>query len=84
VRYISGVIVTMNKISVEELKKLAKHYDLHVCRIKGSEVVQIRKNPSDKYEDISWKEFEDTLKKKDLAVYKAEESDFLKIMKDKG
>lgn len=75
--------MTMKKISVEELKKLAKQYDLHVCRIKGSEVVQIRKNPSDKYEDISWKEFEETLKNKGLAVYKAEESDFLKIMKDK-
>jgi len=75
--------MTMKKISVEELKKLAKQYGLHVCRIKGSEVVQIRKNPSDKYEDISWKEFEETLKNKGLAVYKAEESDFLKIMKDK-
>ncbi len=74
----------MKKITVDELKKLAKQYDLHVCRIKGTEIVQIRKNPSDKYEDISWKEFGESLKKKGLAVYKAEESDFLKIMKDKG
>jgi len=73
----------MRKITVDDLKKLAKQYDLHVCRIKGSEVVQIRKNPSDKYEDVSWEEFEDALNKKGLAVYKAEESDFLKIMKDK-
>jgi len=74
----------MNKITIEDLKKITKHYDLHVCRIKGSEVVQIRKNPSDKYEDISWKEFETVLKQKGLAVYKAAESDFLKIMKDKN
>ncbi len=76
--------MTMKKITIANLKELAKQYDLHVCRIKGSEVVQIRKNPSDKYEDMSWEEFEEVLNKKGLAVYKAEESDFLKIMKDKG
>lgn len=76
--------MTMKKITLEDLKGLSKQYGLHVCRIKGSEVVQIRKNPSDKYDDISWDEFEEALKKKGLAVYKAEESDFLKIMKDKG
>ena len=75
--------MTMKKITIEELKKIAKQYDLHVCKIKGSEVVQIRKNPSDKYEDISWDDFELALKSKGLAIYKAEESDFLKIMKDK-
>jgi tRNA G10 N-methylase Trm11 len=75
--------MTMKKITIDELKALAKQYDLHVCRIKGSEVVQIRKNPSDKYEDISWEEFEAALQEKDLAVYKAENSDFLKIMKDR-
>ena len=76
--------MTMIKISIDDLKKLAKQYDLHVCRIKGSEVVQIRKNASDKYEDVSWGEFESVLKNKGLAVYKATESDFLKIMKDKN
>jgi len=75
--------MTMKKITIEELKKIAKQYDLHVCKIKGSEVVQIRKNPSDNIVDIGWDEFEKTLKSKGLAIYKAEESDFLKIMKDK-
>jgi hypothetical protein len=74
--------MSMKKITIDDLKKLAEQYDLHVCRIKGSEVVQIRKNPSNKYEDVSWEEFENTLKQKGLAVYKATESDFLKIMKD--
>ena len=72
----------MQKITMSELKQIAKDYGLKACKIKGSEVVQIRKNPSDKYEDISWDEFESALKKKKLAVYKATESDFLKIMKD--
>lgn len=34
-------------------------------------------------EDISREEFEKTLKKRKLAVYKAENSDFLKIMRDR-
>jgi len=33
-------------------------------------------------EGISWEEFQKTLKKRKLAVYKAENSDFLKIMRD--
>ncbi|KQM12435.1 hypothetical protein AOA80_02595 [Methanomassiliicoccales archaeon RumEn M1] len=74
--------MSMRKITIAELKKLAEQYDLHVCRIKGSEVVQIRKMPNDKYEDISWEDFESVLQKKGLAVYKAEKSDFLKIMKN--
>ncbi|MHC1709604.1 MAG: hypothetical protein AB9819_04280 [Methanomassiliicoccales archaeon] len=75
--------MAMMKISMDDLKKLAKQYDLHVCKIKGSDVVQIRKNPGEKYEDISWDEFENSLNKKGLAVFKATESDFLKIMKMK-
>lgn len=66
------------------MKKIAKQYGLYASRVKGTDVVNIRKNPNDKYEDISWVEFEDALKKRGLAVYKAEESDFFKIMKDKG
>jgi hypothetical protein len=34
-------------------------------------------------ECISWEEFEKTLKKRKLAVYKAEDSDFLKVMRDR-
>jgi hypothetical protein len=76
-------IPMMKKISVEELKKIAKEYDLHTCRVKGTDVVQIRKHASDKMEEISWDEFQDALKRRSLAVYKDQASDFLKIMKDK-
>lgn len=73
----------MNQISVDDLKKLAAEYDLHVCKIKGSEVVQICKNPGTKFEDIEWTEFEEILTTKGLAVFKNGDSDFLKIMKKK-
>ena len=74
--------MAMIKISVDEVKKLAKKYGLKPCRIPGTDGVQIRKHKNPKMEDISWEEFEKTLKKRKLAVYKAENSDFLKIMRD--
>jgi phage terminase large subunit len=73
--------MTMEKITLEKTKKIAKHYGLKPVKIKGTEVVNIRKHPSDKLAEISWEEFDETLKKRGLAVYKATESDFLKIMK---
>jgi len=73
----------MNKMKIPEVKKIAGQYGLRPCRIEGTDVVNIRKAPSDKYKDIGWDEFERILKKRGLAVFKATESDFLKIMKEK-
>jgi hypothetical protein len=73
----------MKKISVDELKAISRRYKLQPCKIKGTDVVTIRKKSSTggKYEDIDWLEFERILKLRGLAVYKAVESDFVKIMK---
>jgi hypothetical protein len=73
--------ITMDKINLEDVKKIAKQYGLKPVRVKDTETVNIRKHPSDKLVEISWEEFDKVLKKKGLAVYKATESDFLKIMK---
>lgn len=75
--------MAMRKITVSELKRLADKYDLKPCRVPGTDGVQIRKHDNPNLEDISWDEFERTLKKRKLAVYKAEDSDFLKIMRDR-
>ena len=75
--------MTMSKVTIPELKRIAEHYGLKPCKIEGTDVVNIRKNPSEKYKDISWDEFERLLRKRGLAVFKATESDFLKIMKEK-
>jgi len=72
----------MQKIDLEEVKEIAEEYDLKPAKTKGSDVVNIRKKPNDNLEDISWDEFERILEKRGLAVYKAEDSDFLKIMKE--
>lgn len=75
--------MTMQRIGVKKLKEIAAEYQIHPCRIKGTEVINIRKRRSDRYEDITWEEFERILKKRKLAVFKATESDFIKIMKDR-
>jgi len=75
--------MTMDKISIEEMKALAKKYKLHASKVRGEEVIAIRKHPSDRFDDITWEEFEKIMKKHKLAIYKASESDFVKLMKDK-
>ncbi len=45
--------------------------------------VQIRNRPAQNLEDIDWEDFEVALEKKGLVVYKAENSDFLRMMKDR-
>lgn len=75
--------MTLEVIELEELKKVAKKYGLKPSRVKGEDVVNIRKASSDRHEDISWDEFDKVLKKRGLAVYKDNKSDFIKIMKAK-
>lgn len=75
-------MVRMTKISINELKDIAKKYDLKPCKVKDAEVVNIRKHPNPRMDDIIWDEFERILKKRKLAVYKSD-NDFLKIMRDK-
>lgn len=45
--------MTMKNI-IADINELAEQYGLYVCCIRGSEVVQIRKNSGDRYEDIRW------------------------------
>jgi len=72
----------MEKIDMEKVKEIAEEYNLKPAKTKGSDVINIRKKPNDNLEDISWDEFERILEEKELAVYKAEDSDFLKIMNE--
>lgn len=75
--------MTMQKISIAKVIEIAEQYGLHPCRVKGTKGVNIRIRDNPRMEDMSWEEFEETLKRRGLAVYKAEKSDFLKIMKDR-
>ncbi len=73
--------MTMDRVTLDEVKKVAEQYGLKPVKVKGTEVVNIRKHPDNRLIEISWEEFDKALKKRGLAVYKATESDFLKIMK---
>lgn len=73
----------MIKLKLEEVRRIADKYGLRPCKIRGEDVVNIRKKSSKRYEDVDWNEFGQVLKRRKLAVYKAENSDFLKIMKEK-
>lgn len=72
----------MKKISTQELKRLQRKYGFKLCRIKGTNIVNIRKHRNPNLEDIDMDTFEKTLKKRKLAVYKSD-NDFLKIMRAK-
>lgn len=75
--------MTMVKVSADEMRRIAELHGLKPCRIRGTNVVNIRKNTSDRFEDIAWDEFQFVLSQRGLAVFKASESDYLKIMKDR-
>ena len=75
--------MTLKKITIDKLKRIGEEFGVKPCRIKGTEIIQIRKKDYKNFEDISWDEFEKILKKKLLAVYKSEKGNFLKMMKDR-
>ena len=74
--------MSMMKISLEQLKHVTETNGLKPCKVRGTNIVNLRKEPSERFEDIGWEEFQETLNLRGLAVYKATGSDFLKIMKD--
>ena len=71
--------MAMQKISVEQAKKIAMEKGLKPGRVKGTDGVQFTKGNNERLEVISWEEFEDILKKRGLAVY--ESKGWMKIMK---
>ncbi len=71
----------MQKLNEEEAKNYAEKFNLKPVRIKGSAVVQLAKNMSERYEEISWDEFFRILRDKRLAVY-VSSGGYMKIMSD--
>ncbi|RLF71323.1 MAG: hypothetical protein DRN35_02630 [Thermoplasmata archaeon] len=69
----------MQKISVEQAKKIAEEKGLKPGRVKGTDGVQFTKGNNERLEVISWEDFENILKKRGLAVY--ESKGWMKIMK---
>ena len=71
--------MVMEQIDVEKAKNIAKKKGLKPGRVKGTNGVQFTKGRNPRLETIEWDEFENTLKKRRLAVY--ESGGWMKIMK---
>ena len=71
----------MKKLSDEETIKNAEKYGLKPVKVRNRDVVQLSKNPSEKFEETTWDKFFEILKKKRLAVY-ISKSGYMKIMSD--
>ncbi len=61
--------MVMEKITVEEAKKIAKERGLRPGRVKGTKGIQFTKGKNPRIEVIDWDEFENTLKGRGLAVW---------------
>ena len=74
--------MSLEPISIEKTKIIAKNFGLVPIKIRGTDQVQICKkmNP-EKYQIISWDEFQTTLQNKNLCVGKDRNSNFIKIIK---
>ncbi len=74
-----GVEMSMEPISLDKAKAIAKNRGLKPGRVKGIQGVQFTKGDNERIEVISWPEFEKALDKRGLAVY--ESGGWMKIMK---
>jgi hypothetical protein len=73
--------MAMEKIDRKELERLRQKYKFKFCRVKGTGVINITKNPDNpRFEIIGIEDFVKELNNRKLAVYKSS-NDFLKIMK---
>ncbi len=71
--------MSMEPISLDKAKTIAKNKGLKPGKVKGIQGVQFTKGKNDRIEVISWDDFEKALKKRGLAVY--ESGGWMKIMK---
>lgn len=71
--------MAMEKIDFGKAQLIAKAKGLQPGRVKGTQGVQFTKGTNDRLSVISWEEFEQALKQRELAVY--ESGGWMKIMK---
>lgn len=71
--------MAMEKIDFGKAQLIAKAKGLQPGRVKGTQGVQFTKGTNDRLTVISWDEFEQALKQRELAVY--ESGGWMKIMK---
>ncbi|MGI6009562.1 MAG: hypothetical protein ACOX8X_05550 [Methanomethylophilus sp.] len=70
--------MAMEKISISKAQQIAKIKGLKPGKVKGTEGVQFTKGTNNRLTVIGWDEFEQILKKRNLAIY--ESGGWMKIM----
>ncbi|MBS3780997.1 MAG: hypothetical protein KGY66_00125 [Candidatus Thermoplasmatota archaeon] len=70
----------MEKISVAKAKEIAEKKNLKPGLVKGTDGIQFTKGNNDRIKTVSWREFEEKLEERDLAVY--ESGGWMKIMSE--
>lgn len=74
--------MVMQEISISKAKAICAEKGLEPGLVKGTEDgIQFTKGRNDRIEMISWDEFENILRRKNLAIY--ESNGWMKIMKKK-
>lgn len=72
--------MSMQRITIEQAKRIAQNKGLKPGRVKGTaDAVQLTKGRNPKMDIIAWEDFEAVLKRKGLAVY--ESGGFMRIMR---
>ncbi|HID73598.1 MAG TPA: hypothetical protein EYP43_00955 [Thermoplasmata archaeon] len=69
----------MEIITLERAKEICSQKGLKPGRVKGTEGIQFTRGNNARLEEISWAEFEDYLRQRNLAIY--ESNGWMKIMK---
>lgn len=65
-----GVLMVMEKISLDKAQEIAKKKGLKPGRVRTTKSgIQFTKGKNKNVDVISWGEFEESLKKRDLAIY---------------
>ncbi|HLF06695.1 MAG TPA: hypothetical protein VI893_05945 [Thermoplasmata archaeon] len=73
--------MSLEKITVERAKTIAKKSGLKPARVKETEIIRFMKNRRPTLEEITWDDFEATLKKEKLGIFAS--GSWMKIMKDR-
>jgi len=71
--------MSMEKITIEKAKTIAKNKGLYPAKIKGTSGLQFTKGGNSRIVPCTWEEFEAGLQRRGLAVYEA--GGWMKLMK---
>ena len=73
--------MALEKITLDKAKGIAKKTGLKPARVKETQIIRFMKNKRPTLEEISWDDFESTMKSEKLGIFAS--GSWMKIMKEK-